>query len=560
VAARGRGKPGPRRPRTASHLSLRRLLGRKAATELVSTVVDGQPGGQLALVETDGTAFVGGGDWLTPLAARLQRALSDAPADVVTVATGLRLHPLRAGSHLVGGLVIGELADARSVGLLRSSLAMILDHAQGSRDLRQETLDRYREINVLYRLGETIGATLDTRELPALLLAEADRAIEADAAAVLIGAHRQAVIAGSLGEARIVTAMVEASRELIDEVIRTGQPRIVTSPAIGSQLLGAVLCVPIRAQEKPIGAVVLGRRVTADDFSAGDEKLILAIATEGGVAYDRALLHEERIQRERVEEELSIGRRIQLSLLPSSLPVHPGWEFAAMYRAARQVGGDFYDFIELAEAPATVNLVIGDVTGKGVPAALLMASARAVLRASSVGASAPSTVLERTNGHMLRDGRARLFVTALYATLELESGRLAFASGGHDPPLWVRGASRRSHLLTTRSMILGAFGTLDLEDRQLTLAPRDVLVLYTDGVTEASDRRGQLFGERRLRTVVTAHADRSADGIVGAISDAVDRFAGGVAPSDDLTLLVIKRRERASGGEGHATAGTATAR
>jgi serine phosphatase RsbU (regulator of sigma subunit) len=541
VAARGRGKSGPRRPRTASHVSLRRLLGREAATQLVSTVTDGQPGGQLALVETDGTAFIGGGDWLTPLAARLRRALADAPADAVTVSSVV-LHPLRAGSHLVGGLVIGTLADPGSVALLRSSLALILERALGSRDLRQETLDRYREINVLYRLGETIGASLDTGELPALLLAEADRAIEADAAAVLIGADRQAVVASSLGEARVVMPMVEASRELIVEVIETGQPRIVTSPAIGSPLLGAVLCVPIRAQDRPIGAVVLGRRVAADVFSASDEKLVLAIATEGGVAYDRALLHEERIQRERVEEELSIGRRIQLSLLPSSLPAHPGWEFAAVYRAARQVGGDFYDFIELPEMPGTVNLVIGDVTGKGVPAALLMASARAVLRASSVGASTPSVVLERTNGHMLRDGRARLFVTALYATLELESGRLAFASGGHDPPLWVRGADRRSHLLTTRSMILGAFGALDLEDRRLTLAPRDVLVLYTDGVTEASDRRGRLFGERRLRSVVTAHAERSAHDIVDAVSSAVADFAGHVAASDDLTLVVVKRQ------------------
>jgi serine phosphatase RsbU (regulator of sigma subunit) len=542
VVASGREKPGTGRTRTASHLSLRRLLGRQAAGELVAAALGGQHDGQLALVETDGSAFVGGGDWLTPLRSRLQHALADGAADVVTVTDAVHLHPLVARSQVVGGLVVGDVTDTGTVALLRRSLALVLEHAIGSRDLRQETLDRYREINVLYRLGETIGASLDTQEIPDLLLVEAERAVVADVMAVLIPTGRGEMVAGTRGEARLVTAMVDASGELIEQAIQTGQPAIVSPPAFDSPFLGAVLCVPIRAQEKPIGAVVLGRRAAVDGFTASDEKLVMAIATEGGVAYDRARLHEERIHRERVEEELSIGRRIQLSLLPSSLPAHPGWEFAAFYQAARQVGGDFYDFIEVPDDPGTVNLVIGDVTGKGVPAALLMASARAVLRASSVGASAPSEVLERTNGHMLRDGRARLFVTALYGTLELESGRFAFASGGHDPPLWVRGADRRSHLLTTRSMILGAFGTLDLEDRQLTLAPRDILALYTDGITEASDRRGRLFGERRLRTVVTAHSGGSAQEIVNAVSDAVASFAGDVAPSDDLTLVVIKRR------------------
>jgi phosphoserine phosphatase RsbU/P len=147
---------------------------------------------------------------------------------------------------------------------------------------------------------------------------------------------------------------------------------------------------------------------------------------------------------------------------------------------------------------------------------------------------------------MLRDGRVGLFVTALFMTLELASGQLAFASAGHDLPLLVRGARRRSQLLTARSTILGAFRDIDLEDRRIELAAGDALVLYTDGVTEARDRRGRLFGERRLRAVVMASVGGSAERTAHAVLDAVTDFAGDVPLPDDLTLVVAKRLDRPS--------------
>ena len=495
----------------------------------------------MALIETDGTAFLGSGAWLLPLTARLRRELANVTEESIAVATGVRLFPLRIGSRVVGGLVARDPVAESMVTILRQSLTMIVRKALESRDLGQETLDRYREINLLYRLGETIGASLDAQEIPRLLLTEAQGAIQADAGAVLIASDGRLGVGATLGRPPVVDGMIEAARRITDAVMESAQPRIEMLPGTESLPLAAILCVPIRAQEKPLGAVLLGRREGRTVFSAGDEKLLLAIASEGGVAYDRALLHQARVQRERLDEELSVGRRIQLSLLPASSPIHPGWEFAAIYRAARQVGGDFYDFIEMPEAPGTVNLVIGDVTGKGVPAALLMASTRAVLRASSAGGQAPSGVLERTNQHMLRDGRTRLFVTALYGALDLATGHFTFASGGHDPPLWVRGGTRRSKLLTTRSSILGAFGVLDLEDRRIAMTPGDLLVLYTDGVTEARDRRGRLFGERRLGRAVTGAAEGSANDVADAVLDTVMTFAGDVPLPDDLTLLVVKR-------------------
>jgi serine phosphatase RsbU (regulator of sigma subunit) len=530
-----------RRSRSGDHVPLRRLLDRETTEALIGAAMAARPGGHLALIETDGTAFAGSGAWLLPLTARLRRGLAGVTGDTIPVAKGVRLFPLRIQSRVVGGLVVHDPAAEGMVRILRHSLTMILRKSLESRDLGQETLDRYREINLLYRLGETIGASLDVHEIPRLVLTEAQSAIHADAGAVLIASEGRPRAEATQGRPAIVDVMVEAARRITDQVMESSQPRIEVLPATEAPPLAAILCVPIRAQDKTLGAVVLGRREGRTTFSAGEEKLLLAIASEGGVAYDRALLHQGRVQRERLEEELSIGRRIQLSLLPASSPIHPGWEFAAIYRAARQVGGDFYDFIEMPESPGTVNLVIGDVTGKGVPAALLMASTRAVLRASSDGEQAPSSVLERTNQQMLRDGSARLFVTALYGELDLPSGRFTFASGGHDPPLWVRGGTRRSQLLTTRSSILGAFEELDLEDRRIDMAPGDLLVLYTDGVTEARDRRGRLFGERRLGTVVSAAVEGTANDVADAVLKSVLTFAGDVPLPDDLTLLVVKR-------------------
>jgi sigma-B regulation protein RsbU (phosphoserine phosphatase) len=228
-------------------------------------------------------------------------------------------------------------------------------------------------------------------------------------------------------------------------------------------------------------------------------------------------------------------------MLPASTPTASGWEFAAVYQAAREVGGDFYDFLEPPGAPGSIDLVIGDVTGKGVPAALLMTFTRAVLRASASVAASPADVLRRTNHHIIRDGRAGLFVTALYARLDPSSGDVVFASGGHDPPVWVRGARHRTRLLTSRSSILGAFADIDLEDRRIHLDAGDVLVLYTDGVTEARDARGRLFGERRLRALLAAHAMDPAPRITEALMAELSRFAGDTPRADDLTLVVVKR-------------------
>ena len=245
----------------------------------------------------------------------------------------------------------------------------------------------------------------------------------------------------------------------------------------------------------------------------------------------------------RIAEELRIARAIQLSLLPAC-PVAPGWTFSATYQAAREMSGDFYDFLFHAMPLGRLELVIGDVTGKGVPAALMMTHSRAVMRAQAVHASGPADLLMGTNRTLTEDSQTRLFLSALYARLEVASGVVTYANAGHDRPLLLRRGSAAAAELDAPGVILGAFPDIQLEDCVVQLAKGDTLILYTDGVTEARNEAGALFGDERLAAAALAAnvSDGDATAVSRSIMGAVADFTGGEPQADDLTLVILQRR------------------
>jgi sigma-B regulation protein RsbU (phosphoserine phosphatase) len=359
-------------------------------------------------------------------------------------------------------------------------------------------------------------------------MAEAQRVIPFDAAQVILGDE-------SPGDEWA------AARDLIDSVRSSGRPDYTDS----------ALCAPVRAGEKVLGVVVLGRAAGSASFTAGDEKLLLVLASQAGVALERARLHEQETRRLQLEQELAVARRIQLSLLPQSPPQVPGWTFAATYEAARQVGGDFYDFVAPGrpeDGGRRLGLVIADVTGKGVPAALVMAYSRAVVRAEAAAGSSPGEVLSNTNQVIMRDRQSRLFLSAFYTELDLDSGTMTYANAGHDAPLLVRWAGGANGIgvseLEARGVVLGAFADMGLEEKSAALAPGDLVVLYTDGVTEARNSARELFGEERLRAVVAQSAAGGAQSVIASVTAAVAEFTAGEEQADDLTMVVVQR-ERA---------------
>jgi sigma-B regulation protein RsbU (phosphoserine phosphatase) len=253
-------------------------------------------------------------------------------------------------------------------------------------------------------------------------------------------------------------------------------------------------------------------------------------------------LMDEEVKRQRLEEEMAIGRQIQLSLLPENTPQIPGWEFATAYQSARQVGGDLYDFIPVPDAPGCLNVVIADVTDKGVAAALFMAFSRTVLRVESANGRSPAETLKHINRFILHDVRAKLFLSAFYATLNTRNGSLIYANAGHEKPLWLHASSGQIEPLPASGLLLGVFGNVTWEQCEIELAQDDCLIMYTDGITEARNSLGEMYGEERLAALATAVFPATAPQLLEAITNDLKKFSGNTSLEDDFTLVVVKRQ------------------
>jgi steroid delta-isomerase-like uncharacterized protein len=252
----------------------------------------------------------------------------------------------------------------------------------------------------------------------------------------------------------------------------------------------------------------------------------------------QARLEQEIRERERIEQELQVARRIQHALLPKEVPILEGWEISPLYRPAREVGGDFYDFLELPSEH--VGLVVGDATGKGVPAALVMSSARSMLRALAQASDSPGDVLRRANDPLVMDIPPNMFVTCFYAILEPESGRLLYANAGHDLP-YVRGRGSEAEELRARGMPLGLMPGMSYEEKEIVLEAGEAALFYSDGLVEAHNPKGEMFGFPRLRALVAEHDDEERS-LVDSLLEELYSFVGeGWEQEDDITLLTLRR-------------------
>ena len=241
-------------------------------------------------------------------------------------------------------------------------------------------------------------------------------------------------------------------------------------------------------------------------------------------------------ERERVEQELGVARSIQQASLPKEVPTLEGWRIVPHYQPAREVGGDFYDFFELDDGQ--LGLVVGDATGKGVPAALVMSSARSMLRAVAQTSNSPGEVLRRANDPLVADIPPNMFVTCFYAILEPESGRLSYANAGHDLP-YVRHGSDAEEL-RARGMPLGLMPGMNYEEKEIILQVGQSALFYSDGLVEAHDPTGEMFGFPRLRELVAEHGEERSLGEV--LLKELYSFVGeGWEQEDDITLLTLRR-------------------
>jgi serine phosphatase RsbU (regulator of sigma subunit)/predicted ester cyclase len=251
------------------------------------------------------------------------------------------------------------------------------------------------------------------------------------------------------------------------------------------------------------------------------------------------LLEQERIERERVDQELRVARRIQQASLPKEVPDLEGWQITPYYQPAREVGGDFYDFHLLSEG--RLGLVVGDATGKGVPAALVMSTTCGMLQAVSqtLDSSSPGEVLSRVNETLLSRIPSNMFVTCFYAILDPESATLSYANAGHDLPYLHRGRGEAEEL-RARGMPLGLMPQMGYEEKEIQLDVEEGVFFYSDGLVEAHDPKGEMFGFPRLRALVGEHGEEQALGDF--LMEELYSFVGeGWEQEDDITLLTLRR-------------------
>jgi PAS domain S-box-containing protein len=259
-----------------------------------------------------------------------------------------------------------------------------------------------------------------------------------------------------------------------------------------------------------------------------------------GVQYDVTEQKREAQERERIEQELRIARLIQQTLLPRTLPELSGYDVAAYYQPAREVGGDFYDLFELEDG--RLGLVVGDVTDKGIPAALVMATTRTMLRASAQRLFPPAEVLKRANDALVADIPSNMFITCLYAILDTESGRLVYANAGHDQP-YLRHNGSDVEELRARGMPLGLMPGMEYEEKEVTLQRGESVLFYSDGLVEAHDPHHEMFGFPRLQGLVGTHLSDGSSLIDFLLSE-LARFTGDEwEQEDDITLVTLERSE-----------------
>jgi serine phosphatase RsbU (regulator of sigma subunit)/transcriptional regulator with GAF, ATPase, and Fis domain len=292
------------------------------------------------------------------------------------------------------------------------------------------------------------------------------------------------------------------------------------------------------------GETLLGVWLLAgEDMQGRRLSLMAGIAHQMSLRLENTRLVEEAAVRRSLERELATARAIQESFLPRELPAPPSWSVSSLWRAARMVGGDFYDFIPLAQGPngPRWGIAIADVADKGVPAALFMALARTLLRSVAIGRIDPGPTLSRLNDLVFHDTQTDLFVSVFYAVWEPETGRLTYANAGHCPPLFIA-PDRRGVLLTEHGILIGVLEGVTYRTHTLTMPPGSLLMLYTDGVTEGESPEGDAFGVARLESFALSQDDWNAPHLTQALADRLVDFTHDPEPADDITLVALYRR------------------
>lgn len=440
--------------------------------------------------------------------------------------------------------------DARALESVAGEMTVAIENAQLYFDIRRRAAERA----TLLRVARALTQPLTLEDTLEAILDGLRRLVSYDAAAIFLLTPDGKLCEAAAGRGyppdwQRGTELV-AGQGIVGWVTKTGESLIVPDTSKDKRYVVArpstrsEMACPLIAEGKVIGAFNL-ESDREDTYSEAHLEVLQAFASQASAAIERARLLDEAMARRHLERELAIARQIQTSFLPESDPQIPGYDVAGVNLPYSEVGGDYFDFIRIVENQW--GIAISDVSGKGIPAALLMAAYRASLLAEIRNHYTLRSIFAKVNTLLHESTDRGKFVTAFYGVLDSKNHVFTFSNAGHDPPL-LRHADGSVESLTEGGLALGVLPDSRYEERPFGVRPGDILLLFTDGVSEATSSSGEQFGPGRLEQLLAEVESKSARGIVDAVVEGVTAFAGGTgALSDDLTVVCVKRLPAGSG-------------
>jgi phosphoserine phosphatase RsbU/P len=441
--------------------------------------------------------------------------------------------------------------------------------------LRSDMAQRDRERLTIYQFLDSLGSLLtegqDVDATMELIVGFAQEATKADAAALFIRDHgtksfRARVVKGMFPPLHKITSdklfakrkyvadlvgktVIEEGDGIIGQSAQTGESYLVTDTCSDTRLpkleesgleIRDVVVVPLIVSGEVLGVLALVNKNDENCFDELDKELVNAIADQAAVTLEMVRLNKIQAEQQRLEQELELAHTFQSLLLPREIPDLENVDIAAYYKSAREVGGDYYDFIELEDG--LLGVAIGDVSGKGIPGALVMASVRATLRAEARMSLSPYIVLSRVNEQVVMDTKESIFITVTYGILNTKNGHFCFCRAGHEPVICCDKVSGAVSTLTPEGIALGIIGG-DLfqvtEEKSVELSEQSVVFLNTDGVVEAMNELSEEYGQKRFYQIISENSQEHPKEIIMKIISDMEDFTQGIPQHDDITLVAM---------------------
>ncbi len=407
------------------------------------------------------------------------------------------------------------------------------------------------ELSVLNDLARAIGSSFNSQEIMQTIIRRSLRAIGAEQGVITLVDRKE-----DQPMVTLVRTMVSSTdrqqfhfnQSLLGWMQLNKKPLLVSDPQSDDRFRGvqwdeqikSLLCVPLMVKSELTGVLTVYNKKDKQRFSDDDQRLLAIIAAQSAQIVDNARLMEEQQAYIKMQEEVALAAKIQSDLLPREFPKLPDYEIVGKNIPAQVVGGDYFDFVAMEDGRWSICL--GDVSGKGLPASLLMANTQATLRSQTLMNSHPKESIERSNTLLFRSTGPEKFVTLFYGVLDPDKNQLSYCNAGHDNPFLLK-ATGDVHRLGTGGLVLSIMESSPYEEETVAMNPGDVFVLYSDGITESMNSGQEQFGEDRLLAVLKEHQKSSAQELLDQIIKSAKEHAGKEPQADDMTVVVVKRIE-----------------